>query len=271
MNWIAALPMYNLSPALAADWNALLDHVHRRLDDWLARRGDTLETVTPADALPAFWLSRNLLLSQTCGYPLVNALDGRVRLVATPEFDLEGCEGGYYFSVLVTGSHTHAGSLADCRGLRAAYNDDDSNSGMNLFRRAIAPLAHGRPFFSAVVKTHGHLASLRALAIDRSADVAAIDCVSFAFMREHLPELAAGVRIIGVTQTAPALPFIASQALDAEALPLLADALDDALRADRPLAARLRLKRFVRLERGDYEAIHRIEREARELGYPRLA
>ena len=68
---------------------------------------------------------------------------------------------------------------------------------MNLFRHAVAPLAEGGPFFSSVLKTGGHLASLRALAIDRTADVAAIDCVTFAFVREHLPELAGGVREIG--------------------------------------------------------------------------
>ncbi len=27
MTWIAALPMYNVTPALAADWRALLDDV----------------------------------------------------------------------------------------------------------------------------------------------------------------------------------------------------------------------------------------------------
>jgi len=86
---------------------------------------------------------------------------------------------------------------------------------MNLFRAAVAPLARARPFFASVTRTGGHLASLRALAIDRSADVAAIDCVTFAFVREHLPELANGVRVIGFTGDAPGLPFITSNAVAA--------------------------------------------------------
>ncbi|TCK37914.1 ABC-type phosphate/phosphonate transport system substrate-binding protein [Paraburkholderia sp. BL8N3] len=270
MNWIAALPMYNASPALAADWRALLGRAEARLAGWLAARGDTLSIVEPDGPLAAFWLRPDLLLSQTCGYPLVHALAGRVQVVATPAFDIDGCAPGRYRSVLVTGAQVDAPSLDACRGLRAAYNDDDSNSGMNLFRAAVAPLARARPFFASVTRTGGHLASLRALAIDRSADVAAIDCVTFAFVREHLPELANGVRVIGFTGDAPGLPFITSNAVAAGDVVRLADALDHAVRDDPALAQRLKLRGFVRLPADDYPPILAIEREAVALGYPRL-
>ena len=271
MHWIAALPMYNVTPALAADWRALLAHVHARVADWLSARGDTLAIVESDEPLERFWLRDDLLLSQTCGYPLVHALAGRVRLIATPDFDIDGCAVGNYHSVLVTGTHLTATSLEACRGLRAAYNADDSNSGMNLFRHAVAPLAEGRPFFSSVLKTGGHLASLRALAIDRTADVAAVDCVTFAFVREHLPELAGGVREIGITASAPGLPFIASNALPADAATVLADALDDAVRMHPELARRLKLKGFVRRPSGDYQSILAMEGAAIARGYPLLA
>jgi ABC-type phosphate/phosphonate transport system substrate-binding protein len=271
MNWIAALPMYNASPALAADWRALLGRAEARLAGWLAARGDTLSIVEPDGPLAAFWLRPDLLLSQTCGYPLVHALAGRVQVVATPAFDIDGCAPGRYRSVLVTGAQVDAPSLDACRGLRAAYNDDDSNSGMNLLRDAVAPLAHGKPFFSAVLRTGGHLKSLRALAIDRSADVAAIDCVTLAFVRDQLPQLAGAIREIGVTRSAPGLPFIASKALPEEASIRLADALDDAVRAHPALARRLKLKRFVRRPASDYATILEIERAAIGRGYPALA
>ena len=105
MHWIAALPMYNVTPALAADWRALLAHVHARVADWLAARGDTLAIVESNEPLERFWLRDDLLLSQTCGYPLVHALADRVRLIATPDFDIDGCVAGNYHSVLVTGAH----------------------------------------------------------------------------------------------------------------------------------------------------------------------
>jgi ABC-type phosphate/phosphonate transport system substrate-binding protein len=271
MRRIAALPMYNVTPGVASDWRALIDGARSRLSGWLDARGDRLDIVEPGDDLTAFWLRDDLLFSQTCGYPLVHALRKRVQLVATPVFDVPGCAGGMYRSVLVVGSHVAAESLEACRGLRAVYNSDDSNSGMNLFRHAVAPLARDGRFFTSVTRSGGHLASLRALAVERSADVAAIDCVTLAFVRDHLPELAAGVREIGVTASTAALPFIASNGLPEEAPALIADALTDTLAADPGLAARLKLEGFVRLAEADYATILRLEEEAAASGYPRLA
>ena len=116
MNWIAALPMYNVSPALAADSRALLEHVA------IALHGDgvALRIVEPDDDLHAFWRRDDLALSQTCGYPLMFGLREHVQLIATPHFDAPGCDGPNYSSVLVAGRHVGAQELAACRGLRAA-------------------------------------------------------------------------------------------------------------------------------------------------------
>jgi ABC-type phosphate/phosphonate transport system substrate-binding protein len=270
MHWTAALPMYNVSPALADDWRALLDHVRTALTPWLDAHGDTLEIADPDPDLTAFWQRADLLLSQTCGYPLVHALDARVRLVATPEFDVPGCAGGQYHSVLLTGAHVGAASLKDCRGLRAVYNSDDSNSGMNLFRHAVAPFARDGRFFSTVSKSGGHLASMRALA-GATADVAAIDCVTYAFAREHWPELAASVREIGVTASSAALPFIASIKVPEQAIELLFRALSTFPGQHLQCASRLSLKRFVRKSVADYAPIRDYERDAIAAGYPKLA
>ncbi|WP_213762149.1 PhnD/SsuA/transferrin family substrate-binding protein [Caballeronia sp. dw_19] len=270
MNWVAALPMYNVTPALAGDWRVLLDHVHGRLRPWLDARGDTLAIVDPATSLQEFWLRDDLLLSQTCGYPLVRALTGRVQLVTTPVFTVDGCEAGDYHSVLITRAAANVTSLAQCRGLRAAYNTPDSNSGMNLLRSAVAPLAGEHPFFASVIETGGHLASLQALQDDR-ADVAAIDCVSFAFVLDHLPDLADGLIEIGTTRSAPGLPLIASKRVPPEGVEALAHALADAIAYDRPLAKRLKLDGFARRPLDDYACILDIETDAIKQGYPRLA
>jgi ABC-type phosphate/phosphonate transport system substrate-binding protein len=271
MHWIASLPMYNVAPALAADWRALLNDVHAELSPWLDARGDTLSIVDAGSDLPAFWLRDDLLLSQTCGYPLLHALDGRVNLVATPSFDAPGCSEGTYRSALVVGAHVEAASLEACRGLRAVYNDDDSNSGMNLLRHAVAPFARDGRFFGSVRKSGGHLASLRAIAVEKSADIAAIDCVTLAFVRDHLPELAAGVREIGMTASTAALPFIASKKLSGDAIDTLRRGLAAALKSDEERARRLRLKDFLRPDLTDYASILDIERDAISRGYPRLA
>jgi ABC-type phosphate/phosphonate transport system substrate-binding protein len=270
MNWVAALPMYNVTPALGRDWRVLLDHVRQHLRPWLDARGDTLTLVDPETSLQEFWLRDDLLLSQTCGYPLVQALDGRVQLVTTPVFSVDGCEGGNYHSVLVTRTASKVTSLAQCRGLRAAFNTTDSNSGMNLLRSAVAPFAGGLPFFASAIETGGHLVSLQALQDDR-ADVAAIDCVTFAFVLDHRPELTRGLVEIGMTRSAPGLPLIASKRVPAEGIEALVSALADAVAHDRPLANRLKLDGFARRPIEDYASILDIELDAVERGYPRLA
>ncbi|CAH2788841.1 MAG: ABC-type phosphate/phosphonate transport system, periplasmic component [uncultured Caballeronia sp.] len=241
-------------PPLAADWRTLLERVRANLADWLNARGDTFAIVDPGPDLTAFWLRDDVLLSQTCGYPLVHALADRVRLVAAPDFDVPGCADGTYRSVLVAGARVAAPSIEACRGLRAAYKaDDDSNSGMNLLRHAVAPFARDGRFFASVTQTGSHLASLRALAENR-AEIAAIDCVTLAFVQSHLPKLAGVVRVL-------------EEAIDT-LLRTLTDALLD---QDAALARQLRLKGFLKRTPADYAPILACERDAIALGYPRLA
>jgi ABC-type phosphate/phosphonate transport system substrate-binding protein len=263
MNRIATLPMYNVSPALAAEWRAWLGDVLR-----LANAPASI--VAPGDDLHALWRRPDLLISQTCGYPLVNGLQQQVQLIATPQFDAPGCTGAEYSSVLVTRADAPFDTVAACRGARAAYNQDDSNSGMNVFRHVVAPLAQSGRFFGEVIRTGSHLGSLRAVA-DNLADVAAIDCVTFAFVRDELPELAQRVREIGKTAASPGLPLIAAHDVPQNVIESLRAALHEALAASPERAARLRLKGFASLSFDDYARITQLENEARALGYPHLA
>lgn len=265
--------MYNVTPALGSLWRAFLHDVVR-----IAFDGDTTADVTlldePFGALDALWRRDDLLLSQTCGYPLTHGLGRDVNVVATPMFDADECHGARYRSVIVVGSNSSSApdvaTLADCRGMRAAYNDDHSHSGMNALRHAVAPLACNGRFFASTVKSGSHVHSLRMVAAG-DADVAAIDCVTFAFVRDELPELATRVRVIGATASAPGLPLIASRALGAQRLLRMQQALDAALLADRQRAQRLRMRGFARLTVDDYAAIQTMERDALALGYATLA
>jgi ABC-type phosphate/phosphonate transport system substrate-binding protein len=263
MTWIAALPMYNVTPALAAVWR-----------DWLADvlRDVAAETriVDAGDDLPALWRHPDLLLSQTCGYPLMYGLNSNVQLIATPHFDAPGCAGANYSSMLVAHADAPFDTLADCRGARAAYNQDDSNSGMNAFRHAVARLAHSDAYFSATLRTGSHLGSLRAV-IENRADVAAIDCVTFAFAGDELPELMRQVKTIGMTAASPGLPLIASKELPLATVDALRASLAESTRNNPERAKRLRLKGFSHLTLADYERIPQLEHDAQAAGYARLA
>ncbi|SIT38358.1 conserved hypothetical protein [Paraburkholderia ribeironis] len=263
MTWIAALPMYNVTPALDLEWRAWLVDVLRRVKP-------ACRVVEPDEELHGFWRRPNLLLSQACGYPLMHGLHEQVQLIATPRFDAPGCEGAHYSSVLVTRADAQFDTLAACRGARAAYNQDDSNSGMNVFRHAVAPHSRAGMFFSAVLRTGSHLGSLRAVA-DGRADIAAVDCVTFAFVCDALPELARKVRPIGMTATSPGLPLIASDTVPPATIEALRDALNETLEIQPERAKRLRLQGFSVLSLADYDRIGQLEDEARAAGYTHLA
>src|SRR5262249_13677208 len=147
MTWIAALPMYNVTPAFADDWRALLVHVRNAVEP-------EARIVEPPDDLHALWRAPNLLLSQTCGYPLTHDLnDAGVQVVATPSFDVEGYEDACYSSAIVVHADAPYASIEALRDRRAAYNQDDSHSGMNALRHTVAPFAHEGRFFSDAIRT----------------------------------------------------------------------------------------------------------------------
>ena len=76
---------------------------------------------------------------------------------------------------------------------------------MNLFRATIAPVAGGGAFFRAIMVTGSHEASVAAVA-EGLADLAAIDCVSFALLERGRPELIERVAVVAESPRSPSLP-----------------------------------------------------------------
>jgi ABC-type phosphate/phosphonate transport system substrate-binding protein len=236
----------------------------------LERHGSAIaaELLQPDD-LAAHWREPDLLLSQTCGYPLLS-LPSQVRVVATPAYAAPGCDGAFYRSALVVRHDHPAAGLAALRDGVCAINSRDSNSGMNLLRAAIAPLANRTRFFRHVLETGSHAASLDAVATGR-ADLAAIDCVTFALLQQHRPALTSMIRILGWTETAPGLPLITAGSV------ALRDRLREALAAVasdpafEPIRRALLIDRFVVLPDDAYRSIQASEDQAIAAGYPILA
>ncbi len=218
------------------------------------------------------WRDPRLLFGQACQYPLARAWHDAVRLLAIPAYAAPGCEGSRYRSAIIVKAKDPARRLEDLRGRRCAVNERDSNSGSNLLRAAIAPLAARGRFFASVALTGGHLASVRAVA-QGSADVAAIDCVSYAHIERFDPGLTAGLRILDWTPSSPGLPYVTARASDASTVAALRVALV-AVQAD-PALARVRdallLSGIDFAVDEDYVEVRQLERDALERGYPELA
>ncbi|MCQ8242006.1 phosphate/phosphite/phosphonate ABC transporter substrate-binding protein [Rhizosaccharibacter radicis] len=261
---IASLPMYDL-PERRADTDALWVAIGERL----RQQGIAApRTLSRADDPEAAWRDGRLLLSQSCGLPLLHLPD-TVRVVATPRYRAPGCESIRYRSALMVRADDSASDLGALRNRRCGINGRDSNSGMNLLRAAVAPLAEGGRFFASVSVSGSHADSLRWLG-EGVIDVAAIDCVTLALLSRDRPALLAPSRVLGWTEATPGLPLITGRV---EWVAPLRDALA-AVAADPALAAvreALLIEGFEPTERGAYDEVAALERRARTLGYPVLA
>jgi ABC-type phosphate/phosphonate transport system substrate-binding protein len=222
-------------------------------------------------ALMDVWTDPALLLAQTCGYPLVTSLAGKVRLVAVPRYRAAGCAGILYRSAVIVRADEPAACLADLRGRRCAVNGAESNSGMNVLRAAIAPLAERARFFGSVIMTGAHDASVGAVARG-DADVAAIDCVTWAQLQRLRPGAVAGLRVLAWTAATSGLPLITSVRTDSATRDRLVRALDDVV-ADvtlAPVRDTLLIDGFATVPLGAYDAVLDLEKRAFELGYGAL-
>lgn len=249
-----------------------------RLWAFIARRLITVgmpgvpEMLDKSRSYDGAWLDSNLLLAHTCGYPYMKRLRGKVQLVATPVYDLPGCQGSLMRSFIVVRTDAKARSLGDLRRLAVAINDRDSNSGANLLRAAIAPLARDGRFFSSVVETGSHLASMEAVAAG-NADVAAIDCVTFGNTARFDPARVANLRTLAETEQGPGLPLITGARTTEEELRALRAILAEAAEAPELTEVRdiLSLRGFDILTDQDYARLTELENRATASGYPDIA
>ncbi len=221
------------------------------------------------------WSDPALLFSQCCGFDLVGPHAARLRAIATPRYRASGCAGGDYSSLVVVAADSDVAELADLRGRVCAINGRGSHSGMSALRALVAPLNEGGRFFSAVIESGGHVASLALLASGR-AEVAAIDCVTHALLARHRPGALAGTRVLCRTAPAPALPFVTRAEIDDEIVETLRAALRGAIEepGDATLAAArsaLLLDGIEVLPADAYARITAFEAEARARGYPEVA
>ena len=264
---IASLPMY---PADRDAVGALWDALSSILTD-MGVSGLPAQLLWPDD-LHAHWRRPDLLLSQTCGYPLVTGLADDVHVVGTFHYTAPYCDGPNYRSVVIARADDGREDLRLFRGCRVAYNSRDSQSGYNGFRALVAPLAINGRLFGEAIATGSHHASMRAVA-GGQADVAAVDCISFTAIGRQELGLVAALKVIGLTELAPGLPLITPKSNGAGLVGILRTTLGQ-LVADPGLAdirQRLMIKAFTPLELADYAPIRRMEQAAFAAGYPDLA
>ena len=270
-----ALGMYAFTEQQQSCWQQLFT----RFCDLSAVADDSI--VLSYDHDPARLLEPGLWFGHTCGYPLMTRLKDYVSPFCVPLFDVPGTDGPatddpgtdsrLYSSRFIVAADSDIDCIEASQGSVAVINNPDSNSGMNVFRHAVAGVSDGEQFFASVLTSGGHLHSLEAVA-NGSADIAAIDCVSYQLIADWRPQLCADIRIIGDSVKTCGLPLVMAHAEIASAdTGAMIKALNQALaQCDDGVRDTLHLTGFASVQLDDYRSIIEIEQYAIRRGYPEI-
>lgn len=196
---IASLMMYNrpeLEAAHITYWALIRKH--------LADAGiDSPATLSQDDEEFSVWKHPELVLSQTCGMPYRLFLHGKVHLVGTPDFALDGCPPGYYNSAIIIHRDNRGLPLQAFENEVFAYNQTISQSGYAAILNHAS--AQGITFTNPA-QTHSHLQSARAVAEKRAA-IASIDAVTWRLVQRYEP-FVSELSVLEWTAPTPGLPYI---------------------------------------------------------------
>lgn len=237
--------MYPLA-GLREPYDALWAAIRDRLDDeGIAGLPESLEWDRD---LHQSWADPDLLIGNTCGWPLVTELEGRVAVIGVFDMNVPFATEGHYRSVLVA---SRPMALAEWRARPdtvLAVNTLDSLSGW-------VSLAHE---WGAIPEepmvTGGHLLSMRAVAAG-SAHVASIDAVTFEHVVRSEP-MTGGLHIVGHGPLVPTLPLVCA-VQHAHLVPTLRRVLG-AVVADPAMGevcAALLIRGFVPLDRSAFDRL----------------
>lgn len=232
--WLASLGMYD-HPAQRDANDALWAWIAARLS---AAGLPNVPVALERERSPhELWPDPRLLFGQACGYPFARFHKDDLRVLAVPRYGAPHCEGTRHCSVIVARAKDSRAAMEDFRGAVAAINGPASNTGTNLLRHTTAAQCGTGPFYAGMIRTGGHVASMRAVA-GGEADLAAIDAVTFAAATDSYPGLREELKVIAVSRMVPALPFVTARATPEPIAALVQDALLAAMQAPELAEAR---------------------------------
>ncbi|MEO7371682.1 MAG: PhnD/SsuA/transferrin family substrate-binding protein [Ilumatobacteraceae bacterium] len=239
---IASLAMYPFD-RLRPSWEQLWDAVRSRLPF----EAPALDWQIPSDAAMR---RDDLLLGQTCGWPLVDALSARVRVVGTFDTDVGGSVDGTYRSVLISAADQPLAELFGRDDLVVAVNSLDSLSGWISLQAAAR--AHGVAVENVEVTT-AHARSVEAVRAGRC-HLASIDSVSWSFLDQT------GLFVVGHGPRVPSLPLVMATAMPEPLVTELRVALAAAVADPATAAVRavLRIRGFLVRELTDYQGVAQL-------------
>lgn len=232
--------MYDF-PELVAHTDGLWEEIARHL----TRRGVTpvpSALVRPSGSLHDHWLEPGVLLSQTCGFPLVRVLTEAQHVLGSFAVTCGNPDRpGWYRSVVVCRADDARASdgLAAFDGAPVASNDVGSLSGWVSLGVVLAEAGIGP---GPITFTGGHASSVEAVR-NGVADLASIDAHSFSLLLAHRRAAVEGLRVIGHGPEVAMTPLFTAHA---ELVPILREAIGAAMETIAPATrAALQIGGFV--------------------------
>jgi|GEM_PF-221229 len=268
-NQMIGCGMYAISEDLKTAWSSLFAgfQIDRVDKTWSPTLGNMNVEYSTEEELYA---SKNCLIAHTCGYPYLKKWQKSHAVTCVPKFDIDGCQGINYRSWFIKKKTDDKKKLEEFQNTRVAINSWTSNSGMNVLRFAISKLNTDKRFFSAVCLTGSHYQSALSVA-NGTAEIAAVDAVTFYFLCQSHPEIVTEIEIFDQSVLTPGLPFI--QPRDSElAAKEITSALNLAL--NQYLIShkdRLKISSFIEVDESRYMEIQELENQSVKNGYPTLA
>jgi ABC-type phosphate/phosphonate transport system substrate-binding protein len=241
---IASLGMYlrpETTQATDCFWVAIRDRLR-------AQGVDAPDELAREDMFGGAWASPNLLFSQTCGMPYRLELHGKVNMFGTPDYGLKGCAPGYYASPFVVRADDPRTDLREFEVAKFAYTHKTSQSGWAAAQNHAAGLGFQ---FQNLWASGGHQASAIGVA-NGDADITGLDSMTW-LMIQRYEEFADRLRVIGMTEPTPGLPYITRLDVDGDMMfDAVSGAIDDLDAESREV---LCLKGLVRIPVADYLAV----------------
>lgn len=267
MTFIANARMYAVCPEAEAAWQDLIAHVAAE-----AETSFDYQAYAAPKPLEDLWRRPDVGCVQMCGYPIAIKVADVVPLASPiPAADWAGGEAVYRSDLIVradaayeilpdtfdgtvgwTVAHSHSGFNA----LRYHLLSRLPNEGGAVFRHAIGDMITARRIIDSV--------------IEGTIDVGPLDAFWHMLIRKYDPDLAAGIRVLESTSTAPMPAFVSSTALPADVVERLKDAFSRA--HTRPWFSRFRdallIEGFAPVTHQTFSKTLAWKRAAEEAGYP---
>lgn len=215
-------------------------------------------------------LQEQLDIAFICGLPLVQINRNRVNQlqpVVAPVMQASRYQNRpVYFSDIIVSAESGFKTFDDLKGKTLCYNDPGSNSGYNMVRQKLMQGGYSSNFFGKVIQSGSHQRSMRWVA-DRIADCAVIDSTVLEQELRDAPELAMHIQVIESIRACPIPPVVASRRLKPEVIELIQSALCQPDAELQSAMERSHIRRYVRVQLEDYDAIATMYNTAIKAGY----